>query len=307
MASSKSARAKPRSSLTIRRRLATFAALCGFVVLAFALQRAESSSPVVSAAGQLRVWVFDVGQGDAIFLEMPTGEQVLVDGGPDDAVLTKLGEVMLPADRTIDALVLTHPHADHLAGLVEVLERYRIGTVYETGQATGDALLDTFRSEATDQGSARSIVKDKENIVFGDVTLTVVAPNERLEGRELDEANDGSVVILVSYGETSLLLTGDAPTTEEADILADLPGSVDVLKVAHHGSATSTSGAFLRAAAPRFAIIPVGENGYGHPHPVLIDRLAAEGAGVFRTDRDGDILITSDGGEPAVVAAPLPF
>jgi competence protein ComEC len=258
---------------------------------------------------ELKVWIFDVGQGDAIFIETPAGQQILVDAGADGTILTKLGQVMLPWDRSIDAVVVTHPHADHEGGLLEILSRYEVGIIYETGVLGVSDLQNSAVELAAAQGTEILLVDEGEEVDGEDeVSLKVLAPDESWTNKKADNLNTTSIVLLLTYGETLILLTGDAPINEENEILDDIFESVDVLKVAHHGSVTSTSGSFLEAVAPRYAVISVGEgNDYGHPHPATLERLRSRGISAFRTDLDGDILITSSGGEPVVESRPLPF
>lgn len=256
------------------------------VVAAMVLLR-YTSSP-------LTVWVFDVGQGDAIFIDGPE-KQVLIDGGPGDAVLEKLGAVLLPWDRTLDVVILTHPHADHVFGLNTVLERYAVGEVFSTL-----APYDEPPAVAFAQQSATPIVQG-DVIDLGDgAQLAVLWPAISLAGRVSEDPNDGSVVLRLTYGETTMLLTGDAGVAEE-ERFAAAAGNVDVLKVGHHGSDTSTGAWLLNIVDPEYAVVSVGEgNSYGHPSPIVLERLANVGATVLRTDVDGDVQISSDGGEPKV-------
>lgn len=267
----------------------------------------RSVQDVIRPSGELRMWVFDIGQGDAILLESPEGERMLVDGGPDPRILSKLGSVLPSWDRRIDKILVSHPHADHVAGLIGVFERYDVKDVYETG-ITGEPFQQPFNERVKEEGAISHVVQEGEVISFGSVLIKIIAPDHRLFGKSLDDANMGSVVLEVEYGETSILLTGDAPREMEEEIIPDLSLSIDVLKVAHHGSVYSTSREFLERIKPRFALISSGEgNSYGHPHPVLLERLRAAHVKIFRTDEDGDILVRSTGGEPTVEAHPLPF
>lgn len=285
----------------------------GLMTLAMVLALTWQMFYTMQLDKELKVWIFDVGQADAIFIETPEGEQILVDAGADSSVLTKLGQVMLPWDRSIDAVIITHPHADHEGGLPEVLSRYNVGTIYETGVLGYDDLQDSVRELTEGQGAVMDLVSEGTPPLLAKergagVRLEIIAPDTNLQNKKLDNLNEASVVLLLTYGETSILLTGDAPIDEEDEIFDDLAEPVDVLKVAHHGSVTSTSGSFLEVAKPRYAIISVGtDNDYGHPHPATLERLQTRGIKIFRTDLDGDVLITSTGGEPIVESRPLPF
>ncbi|MBI4257127.1 MBL fold metallo-hydrolase [Candidatus Uhrbacteria bacterium] len=254
----------------------------------------------------LRVWMLDVGQGDAFFIEFPTGEQMLIDGGPDDSVLAKLGSLLLPWDRNLDAIVLTHPDADHVTGLVGVLDRYKIDTVYETGIRAHTPYDEAFvEHESILSGRTQLIAGDV--IELGEVTLTVVWPDDSQAGTYPEKRNNFSINLLLTYGETTLLLTGDSESIVESSVGSRV-GDIDVLKVGHHGSLTSTSWEFLQATRPEIALISMGrENSYGHPHPTIIQRLEDIGAAIFRTDFHQDVLLTSYGGEPNVEPSPLPF
>ena len=254
----------------------------------------------------LRVWMLDIGQGDAFFIEFPTGEQMLIDGGPDDSVLAKLGSLLLPWDRTLDAVLLTHPDADHVTGLVSVLDRYEVDMVYETG-IRAHTPYDSAFVERESILSDRTQLIAGDTIEMGDVTLTVVWPDDSQAGNYPETRNNFSLNLLLEYGQTSVLLTGDSEAIVEESV-GPRVGDIDVLKVGHHGSLTSTSWEFLETVTPEIALISLGrENSYGHPHPTVIARLEDIGAAIFRTDFHQDVLLTSYGGEPNVELSPLPF
>jgi len=255
----------------------------------------------------LRIWMLDVGQGDAIFIEFPTGEQWLVDGGPDDAVLAKLGSLLPPWDRTLDAVLLTHPDADHVTGLVGVFDQYEVETVYETGVRAHTPHDEAFAQQLRTIMSDRTILFGGDVVQVSGVTLTVLWPEDSQEGSYSENRNNLSINFLLEYSDTSILFTGDAEEAVES-IVGPQVGDIDVLKVGHHGSLTSTSWEFLQAIDPEIALISLGrDNRYGHPHPVVIDRLKQIGAAILRTDLHRDILLTSYGGEPTVQPSPLPF
>jgi len=255
----------------------------------------------------LRVWFFDIGQGDGTLIETPSGKKILVDAGPDASILMKLGEVLWPWDRSLDAIVITHPDADHITGFVSVLRRYRVGHVYETGVIAKTAVDTEIEKLIREEQLPVTIVRIGDSIPDADVKLALVWPNDVAVLHAAGDRNNASVVIRLSYGETTALLTGDAEEPSEK-LFAPNVGPVDVLKVGHHGSATATSQVLLDLIRPRMAVISVGvQNKYGHPHPLILDRLMNQSIQIFRTDLQGDILMTSDSGEPMVRAYPLLF
>ncbi len=260
-----------------------------------------------SADRELRVWFFDVGQGDATFIEFPNGEQMLIDGGPDRSVLAKLGSVMSPFDRTIDAVLLTHPDADHLTGFVDVFQRYDVKQIYETGVKSSTGQAKAVDEAASREKADEKIVRAGEDYDFGKVKVRVLWPTQKGIEDAGAERNNSSIVLLLTYGDTSLLLTGDAEKEAETQFVMDTQ-DVDLLRVGHHGSDSSTSKTLLDVARPEYAIISVGENNrYGHPDPGVVARLKDREVDIFRTDQDGDILLRSWGGEPVLVPSPLPF
>ncbi|MFH1404732.1 MAG: MBL fold metallo-hydrolase [Patescibacteria group bacterium] len=264
-------------------------------------------SELISARHELHIWFFDVGQGDAIFITTPQGKQILVDGGPSSSVLKKLEGVMWPWDRSIDAIIITHPDADHVSGLVDVLERYEVDMIYETG-----ARNSTLVSKALDEiilttGTRQEFVEFGDEIKYDDLKIKFLFPDEISTGIQVINSNDFCVVAELVYNNTQVLLTGDI-TQEQEGIVSVRSGDIDILKVAHHGSASSTGSEFLRSTKPEFAVISVGENNkFGHPSFEVIHRLTQQGSELFRTDLDGDILlrILEDGYR--IKAKPLTF
>jgi competence protein ComEC len=255
--------------------------------------------------GRLHVFFLDVGQGDAIFVQTPDGRQVLIDGGPDPtALLTELGAVMPFWDRSLDLVVLTHPDADHITGLLAVLDRYQVARILDTAPTDAAPLAAAWRERVAKSGVPRAIAQRGQRIPLGEVMLTVLHPGARpLSGTGADD-NNNSAVLRIDYGPTSLLLTGDAEREAEADMIrAGLPLQADVLKVGHHGSKASTSAPFLAAVAPRTAVIQVGAgNDYGHPAPDILKLLKAARVDVFRTDLNGRVEAVSDGRQLSVRA-----
>ena len=250
--------------------------------------------------GRLHVDFLDVGQGDAIFVRTPDGRQILVDGGPSpEALFNQLGEVMPFWDRSLDLVVLTHPDADHMTGLVALMERYRVSQALDDlGSEADPAQLkaaSAWLAQARRPGTHRVIASPGMRLVIGKASLTVLSAGLTLPGPRSAADNNDSLVLRLDYGTTGFLLTGDAEREAEASVLrAGLPLPADVLKVGHHGSSRSTSAPFLSAIKPRLAVIQVAAlNRFGHPQPDVLQRLA--GTRVLRTDQNGRIEVISDG------------
>lgn len=246
----------------------------------------------------LKVYFFDVGQGDSALIVSPTGTQILIDGGPDDAVLQRLGSVMPFYDRSLDAIILTHPHADHVNGLVKVLERYQVSMVIESGASYTTGAYEEWDRRIRDKHIPRIIAVSGQRLVAGgDLRLAVIAPLESFEHVSRKNVHDAMVVAELYYGKTSVLFTGDMEDDLERKLLyfGVLPDA-DILKVGHHGSKTSTSEALLKIVSPETAIISSGEkNKYGHPHADVLTRLEQFGIPIHRTDEAGTIILTIDG------------
>lgn len=249
-----------------------------------------------SQPDRIVVWIFDVGQGDAIFIDAPEA-QVLIDGGPSSLIVEKLSAILPFWDRSIDYVVNTHPHADHVTGLNFTLERYEVAEVWHSGQEYYTEAFQYFEELACNR---EQLVKDGSLINLGaGATLEIIWPDKNYNNAVLDDPNSGSLVALLTYDGTTILLTGDIGVGEELKIIDEVP-QIDVLKVPHQGSLTSSGPVFLNQIKPDIAVITVGENDYGHPSPLVVDRYRALGTEIIRTDQDGDVRIISDGAEPSV-------
>ena len=258
---------------------------------------------VARADGLLHVHVLDVGQGDAILVVTPQGQQVLIDGGPDPrSALVALGERLPPGDRSLDAVVVTHLDSDHAGGLIGVLDRYDADIVMQGPLSTGSALFHQWNSILDRREHPAVQIQAGHRIQLDSgVLVEVLHPPPGKVPPQLDpNTNNLSVVMRVTYGDVAFLLTGDVEADVERYLVDSLVEKLnsDVLKVAHHGSRSSTSESFLLAVSPASAVISAGrENRYGHPHAEVTERLGTivGDAGVFITARDGTVEYITDG------------
>ncbi len=280
-----------------------------------ALITAGSATLVVGPAPGLRLSVLDIGQGDAILLETADGQRMLVDGGPDPDLLVRRLDERIPVwDRHIDLAVLTHPHEDHAGGLAGLAPRYSISRIAETGMNSEGAGVRELRSAAARYDIGRVRLDQGDTFRLGQARVEVLwPPRHALPHRLLSDGraiNGTSIVLAVSLGQQRVLLTGDLEDDHDLDLLEMIePGARwDVLKVAHHGSATASGGSLLDLLRPRLAAISVGlGNRYGHPAPDTLARLEAAGSTIWRTDRQGTLAIALDGrprSASAMVAGP---
>jgi competence protein ComEC len=255
---------------------------------------------------KLRLVFCDVGQGDATLMSWKN-YQVLVDGGPNEAVLECLGKNLPFWDRKIEVVALTHPQADHMTGLIEVVKRYEVGEMMAPWVVNETPEFWELRRRVMEKGiKVKELVKGDE-LRVGGMRLKVLWPETR-GGNELawgggseaevlgasypGDVNEVSLVLEGSFGKFDWLLTGDVSEKEEGLMEVD---EVEVLKVAHHGSRYSTSEGFLEKVKPELAVISVGErNRFGHPTATVLERLVETGAKVLRTDEEGTVVIASD-------------
>lgn len=243
-------------------------------------------------ADTLRVTFFDIGQGDSILIQTPSHQTILIDGGPDRSILGKLGRALPFYERAIDLVILTHPHADHLIGLNEVLQRYTVGRVVYTDVDYSASEYEAWRISI--RGTDSTIAQRGQQFVFGEVIMDVVFPFADVSGETFDDVNDSSVVTRLTYQNHSFLFMGDASVAVEQELLSDqsIVLDSDYLKVGHHGSRYSSSSEFLNAVSPDYAIIQSGEgNSFGHPHEIVLRKLRAAGATVLRNDEIGDVTV----------------
>ncbi len=251
--------------------------------------------------GRLHVVFADVGNGDSVLIISPSGRQVLVDGGPQAQDATRLLGSALPFwDRSLDLVVLTHGHADHISGLLEVLRRYDVGHIVEreAGRITPDYL--SWRQAVENEDAVVTQARAGQSFNLGDgATIEVLHPSETLMAGTDSDLNNTSIVLKVVYGEVSFLLTGDIFVEAERAMLSrGIDVRSTVLKVPHHGSRTSSSREFIEQVSPSVAVISVGaDNRFGHPHAETLDVLGryAPEARVMTTRDHGSIRFVTDG------------
>ena len=244
----------------------------------------------------LRVVFLNVGQGDAIYIRTPSGNDMLIDSGRDKTVLRELGAVMPWNDNDLDVILETHADADHIGGFPEILKRFKVSAVIESGNRSKTNQIDGQVENLVKEKNIPKILGRKGTIVdLGDgVKFEILFPDVDVSGWE---TNKGSIVGVLSYKSKRFLLTGDSPVQIENYLIGlGLDLDVDVLKPAHHGSKTSTGQNYLNATTPTYAAISAGKNNrYGHPAKEVVERLARAGVKTFETFINGRIEFKTDG------------
>ncbi|HNX10636.1 MAG TPA: MBL fold metallo-hydrolase [bacterium] len=248
----------------------------------------------------LEVSFFSVGQGDAIFIETPSGKQILIDGGPSQKVLEKLGSAMDLTDNYIDLVILTHPHDDHVQGLVPVLERYQVGELIYNGTAAANQNYEYLLKTAKNKGIPTIIANQPSTINLEEnCALRIIYPLTDLSGQSLKKINDGSIATRLDCAGHSFLFMGDLEKKGESELLlTDIDLRAEFLKLGHHGSYTASSLGFLEAVSPNLAIISVGlDNSYNLPATSTLESLNNLGIDYWRTDKQGDLIIEVRNGQ----------
>lgn len=250
--------------------------------------------------GLVEVHFLDVGQGDATFIQSPSGTQVLIDGGADSGVLREIAKILGFFDRTIDVVVATHPDQDHIGGLVDVLYRYEVAHIVVTENVSATPVAEAFYTAVEKEGATLHVARSGQIYDLGygsagSTTLSILFPDRDVSGLE---SNASSIVAKLSYGDFDVLLTGDSPKSIETYLVARDGGALEseVLKAGHHGSDTSSSELFLKTVDPLIGVFSAGrDNRYGHPHKTVTDLFAKLGITTKNTADDGSVLVVSDG------------
>lgn len=261
-----------------------------FIVLAGAFELFQGTV-AITPGEDLKVHFLDVGQGDSIFIELPTNETILIDASIKEASNKIINYLREEKVSKIDYVFATHPHSDHIGGMSAVIKAFDIGQIYMPKAVTTTKTYENLLLTIKDKNLKIKTAKAGNTIIdTDDLKLVVLAPNQD----SYESLNNYSIVLKLTYKEKSFLFTGDAETLSEKEITGDV--EADVLKVGHHGSRTSTSQAFLNKVNPSYAVISVGlNNDYKHPHQEVIDRLEKKNIKIYRTDQNGDIMFTTDG------------
>ena len=246
----------------------------------------------------LRVAFLDVGQGDAILIEAPSGNRVLIDGGPPSGkILSELGDMLPFFDRDISVVIATHPDQDHIGGLPDVFRRYSVEALIEPDLYAGNGVYEAMEKIAEKEGTQKIVARPREIIHLDkNTTLEILYPDHKFAPNA--DTNSSSVVVKLTYGNESFLFTGDLPQEQENQLAEEYGPELhaNVLKFGHHGSKTATSPEFLADVAPEYGVVSAGaDNKYGHPNKETLDLATKDNVKVLRTDTQGRIVFETDG------------
>ncbi len=271
-------------------------------ILALAILAILAALPVFwqtySAPANLEVYFFDVAQAESILVKTPAGQNILIDGGYDNKVIKRLSETLPEWDNKIDLMILTHPHDDHVTGLVEVLRRYEVDKVLTTGVLHSTPNYLEWLKEIKEQEIPILIMDKPRTLDLGDdCRLELFWPDTNIMGIELDNLNNSSIAMKLIYGKSSFFLGGDIEKETEKKLLQKgIDLNSDVMKASHHGSDTSSTDEFISAVDPEYAVITVGKNNpFNLPSQRVIKRLERKNIRILRTDLNGTIKFISDG------------
>ena len=252
----------------------------------------------------LKVYFIDVGQGDSTFIQLADGKTILIDGGNKADATVIINYLHSLNISSIDYLIATHPHEDHIGSLPAIIKDFNIGNIYMPKASANTKIFENLLLSIKEKGYKINTAAAGVKIIdTKDLKLTILAPNST----EYKDVNNYSVVAKLIYKDTSFLFTGDAEDVSEKEMLKqndDL--KADVIKIGHHGGRTSSTKDFLEEVAPKYAVISVGkDNDYGHPHKETMERLSSLNLKIFRTDEQGTIIVSSDGTTLSINKAPI--
>ncbi len=241
---------------------------------------------------KFHIYFLDIGQGDSILIKTPENHQILIDGGPGNTVIEELGEVLPFFDKSIDLVVLTHPHADHVDGLIEVLKRFNVNNVLITGVSYDSPDYKEFLNEIEKKNINVLVAESRTDFRFGNVLFDIIYPKNSIAGKKFPNVNNSSITMRVLYKNKKILLTGDLESEAEQKLIqTGINLKADIFKAGHHGSKTASSMDLLRKVNPTFTVIQSGAgNSFGHPHKETLENFKKIGVKkVFRNDLQGRI------------------
>ena len=245
----------------------------------------------------LRFHFIDVGQGDSSLIITPNGKTILIDAGDEAHAKKVVSYIREQGIEKLDLVIATHPDADHIGGMDKVIKNFDIGVfAMPDVSAKTNQYKQIQRELKAKKMKAIRLYQGDEVQIDDDIDFEILSP---VKGKKYDDTNEYSIVAKIVYKDTSFILMGDATMENEVDIINNVPDiDIDVLKLGHHGSSTSSSDYFITKTSPKIAIISCGKNNkYGHPHQEVMRVLKKHGVTPYRTDEMGDIVITSDGKE----------
>jgi competence protein ComEC len=267
--------------------LLVFSVLIGFNVFVW-------NSVLSTDKENLDIYFLNVGQGDSELVFLPGGATVLIDGGPDKEILFELSRVLDRTNRYIDLVIVTHPEEDHFAGLYDVIERYKIGSVIMSGREKSNEAWDQFVSLLETKNVPIVFVEEGDLINYKDSSFSIISPsNEFLYDGEI---NDSSIVLVLNSEGVKTFFSGDIGFDVESVLVDKYDINSDILKVSHHGSKYATSQKFLDEVTPKISVIEVGKNSFGHPTQATLNRLMEIGSSIYRTDENGTVHIRINNG-----------
>ncbi|MGM0604005.1 MAG: MBL fold metallo-hydrolase [Bacillota bacterium] len=254
-----------------------------------------------TTAQNLKIHFLDVGQGDSILIEEAEGQKILVDGG-DRSDQIAAGIINYLKDQNIkklDYIISTHPHADHIGGLVDIIDSFEVGTVLDSGKIHSSKTYENYLIKIDQENIDFDTPRKGDKLKIGKSEINFLHPEQELEQYDL---NNSSLVFVLKFGEQNFLFTGDIEKEVESELLQENPElKVNLIKVPHHGSRSSSSAKWISSLKPEVAVIQVGaDNHYGHPAAEVIELYQNEGARVYRNDLNGNIVITADGSNYSV-------
>ena len=265
--------------------------IAAMLLLAGCTMNTETNKKLINAGSEMRVHFIDVGQGDSIFIESPDGKTMLIDGGVKGAGEEIVAYLKEQGVQKLDAVVATHPDADHIGGLIAVLNSIDIEQFYDSGKVHTSQTFEEMLTLIDTKNIPYNVPKTGDTITFDEaVSVKVLSADETAS-----DNNDASIVLKVSYGDVSFLLTGDAGVALEKEMLSQ-DVKATVLKAGHHGSNTSSSQSFIQAVHPEVTVLSYGQdNKYGHPHKEVVERLQAVGSKIYATAEAGTVIVSTDG------------